>query len=212
MKVLDRFTFPFANTIDFYGELFNDLASVSETVGLVLITSTMHPSSWLAARKHNMSVVVWGPRTSMHSRKHGIALAKSVTLTRYFTEDKNGPNPPITASTLELIEGPQLGADSQVLEPYDVSRGDAWVDGLNPFFQPEELSKLAHSLLHSEFDKRHLTLTEPRENFGRGLMNMRYVGEGERVLDASCLWYDSKDKLLKSVVVRRSRFRTRAES
>ena len=274
-KSKGTFAFPFANTISYYDQLFNELANVSETRGLVLITTAMHPlenpigprfiicrsgtsrqagcpnglaeilerheysyanknrgprapkafgppsmaldvpnlrirkfwlaaqqdilmhpSSWLAARQHNMSVVVWGPRTSVHSQKHGIALATSVRLTRYLAEARKDPSPSVVDSKLQLIEGPRLDALAQVLEPFEVSRADEWFDGLNASIQPAQLRKLLHTLLQSELDKQNLALTEARQTFGRGLMNNRFIGEGEHVLDASCLWYDSKDKLM----------------
>ena len=97
-KAQGKFTFPFANTIDFYGQLFKSLASVSDTVGLALITSSMHPSPWLSARQHNMSVVVWGPRKSVHAQKHGLALATSARLTNYLAEEKSENQPAVAAS------------------------------------------------------------------------------------------------------------------
>ena len=38
-----KFVFPFANTVDYYLQLFLELANVGDARGLVLITSTMHP-------------------------------------------------------------------------------------------------------------------------------------------------------------------------
>ena len=146
-KALDRCTFPHAHTIDYYDQLFK-LSNISETRGLALITATMHPSPWLAARHHNMSVVVWGPRTTMHSQKHGLALAISVRLTRYLTEAREDPNPSVVSSTLQFIQGPQVDALSQVLEPFDVSRGNAWFEGLNPILGPAQLNKVVLSLQH----------------------------------------------------------------
>ena len=59
------------------------------------------------------------------------------------------------------------------------------------------MNKLAHDLLQSELDTWNLGMTEERPKFGRGLTNTRYIAEGEFVLNASCLWYDSKDKLMR---------------
>ena len=83
------------------------------------------------------------------------------------------------------------------MEPFDVSRGAKWCDGLNAFFPPGELSRLVQGLLQQELEEGQMALTEARERFGRGLLNTRYIGEGERVGDATCLWFDCKDQLNK---------------
>ena len=84
------------------------------------------------------------------------------------------------SKSLQFIEVPPLDPSAQVLEAFDVSKGDAWFDGLNAFCSPAELNRLVHSLLHSELESGDLNLTEARPRFGRGLFNMKYVAEGHR--------------------------------
>ena len=78
-----------------------------------------------------------------------------------------------------------MDAESQVLEPFDVSRGTKWCDGLNAFIPPGAFSRLVQGLLQQELEEGQMLLTETRERFGRGLLNTRYIGEEERVWDAT---------------------------
>ena len=195
-KALDRFLFPHAHPVSYYEILLRDLGKASECRAMFLLTSSMHPSPWLAARQHNMSVVVYAPRLNQHAQMHGHALAVSVRLTRLLREAQQDEQPPLTRSDLQIIEGPTVPADVQVVEAYDISRGNQWFEGLNRMFAGADLHRLIHSLLRKELDEHNFVLIEPRSTYGRGLSSTAFIPEGEHVCTATCLWFDNKAKLM----------------
>ena len=98
---------------------------------------------------------------------------------------------------MSLIEAQVVAAEDQVLEAFDVSKGDHWADGINRDFEPDTFLKLMNPLLHSELDSTNLALELVRQGLGRGLRSNKWIGEGETICNATCLWFDSLGLLQK---------------
>ena len=78
----DKYVFTHVQTIDYYSQMFVQLGAACDCRSLLLHTSSLHPSPWMAARKHSMSVFVFAPRTTTHAQKHGWALLLPTRLNR----------------------------------------------------------------------------------------------------------------------------------
>ena len=193
----DKYLFVHANSIDYYSQYCSELGGASGHKILILHTSSMHPSPWLAARSQGMSVIVHGFRTNEHQRRHGIALAVSVRLTQLLKEKASTEAEAPKPQPMSLIEVHHNAAQDGALEAFDVSKGDHWADGINREFEPATLLKLMNPLLNQELDSTNLALEAPRQGIGRGLRNNMWMGEGETICDATCLWFDSQGLLQK---------------
>ncbi len=181
---------PFAHPIAHYERVFDELGCQDVSV-CVIMSTTAHPASWLAARRAGSEVFVLANRPSAHSLAHGRALALAIRLAEKLKEV--GKASPVTAQpVLNCIQGPDLTQVAQTIEAREISAGDLWYEGLNKRFGGEDLAKVVRNIVRTELDGNCLRVTGPDGEKGRGLAACVGFREGQVWCDATVLWYDSE--------------------
>ena len=120
----------------------HELGAASECRALLLQASSMHPSEWIAVCRNSIGVIVVAARTSEHARKGGNAVARIVRLTEPLREQPVSEADAPANANPELIQGPTVLRDAQVLGAHNESRGQTWADGVNHAFPAGALSPL----------------------------------------------------------------------
>jgi hypothetical protein len=193
---LERKLFPIAATAMSYRTLYEKLGVAADARVLVAITSTAHPSIYMAARFHSMGAIVFQKKVTEHARNHGAAMALTVRLAATL-----GPCDSSACATspsrVQYMRLPAASLEGQVISPFEISRGPKWYEGINKNYSSEQINSLVPTLAEKELDRYSLSLTPVRETFGRGLLTQVPRYEKSRVCAASALCYDSEDNLLR---------------
>ena len=164
---------------------------------LVAVTSTAHPSVYIAARLHSMGAVVFHKKASEHARNHGAAMALTVRLAALLAPSDSSASSPLSASPVQYMRLPAAILEDQVISPFEISRGPKWYEGINKHYSSEQINTLVPALAEKELDRFHMSLTPIRETFGRGLLTRVPRYEKSRACTASALCYDSEENILR---------------
>ncbi|CAJ1330342.1 unnamed protein product [Effrenium voratum] len=186
--------FAFSKSTGYYETIFKQLLVSDTSVLAVILTSTTHPSSAVAARVLGQEVFVANTAASEHSVKHGVDLQDQIFRHRFLSE-KGAAQQKRTISTcgIQLIEGPTLSLDQQLVRLTEVSvpSSDPW-GGLD--INHSCLDQRVPQLLTRELSDAGLGL-QSQGSMGRGLITTRPLQEGERVIACTSAKFSSLDKL-----------------
>ena len=100
------------------------------------------------------------------------------------------------SQNLNLIEVEILPDASDVVTPFDISRGDKWYDGLDNQFLESSLDELTPRLIDEERDSLYLAVTATREKFGKGLTTVVPRGPKQVIGGVACLWFSNLKNLM----------------
>ena len=191
-----RDLWPFARTPSYYKELLCSLGASDKATAAVVLSTTAHPSHWLACRDLGLDTIVLTARWSDHCTGHRMHLAKQILVSNHRTDLALRPG--IQASSEAhcqfFIEATiKLDVAEQVVEAYDVSQGIVWHDGLNRILQSLTSSSQKQVRTESESDGLRIT---GQTDIGRGLETLTAKREGEILCNASALFFDTHSDLV----------------
>ncbi len=171
--------FPFGRPVAVYESILRWNGSTPEVV--VVLSSSAHPSPWVASRLMGAESLVCTKGFSTHSFGHG----KEIALGLFLHEKLKGQQckKRRRAFTENFIQGPDFSGVEQVITPYDVTTSALWHDGLNQSFPQDQLDKLMTMLVQSETDHDRVYISGVKAELGRGLVADRSFREGERIVN-----------------------------
>lgn len=199
---------PYARDIQYYVEILTLLGVALKADTVAIMSTTAHPSHWLACEKLGLLTWVLTRRWSDHSSGHGLALGKQIILKE---ESKPTPCPKADPQPhpMQFIEASiKLGCESQLVEAYDVVQGSEWNDGVNRSVPPQVLVPGSQALVRKEAELHQVRVTSVLPDKGRGIETIVAKREGEVVCDASALFFDDYDTVM-AVITANPRFSDR---
>ena len=195
-KTFERAVFPHQARMSSFGTLFKNHGAANECKYCICVTSTAHPSVFMAARENSLSCNIWVRKGTAHALSHGKSLAISWRLTQLLKEmpaaGKTAPS-----QNLQLIEVEFLPGASDIISPFDVSKGDRWFDGLDNQFLETSLDELTPRVIDEERDALYVAVTAARAKVGKGLTTVIPRGPKAVIGSLACLWFSSRKNLLK---------------
>lgn len=168
---------PFAHPSSMYAELFQVLGKSDASNVAILITGSAHPGSWLALRRVQATVFVHTARLNPHALGHGMAVARRLRAQDLQPVDTTSAQKFAHSGAFEMIEGPDLSDEPQVIEAWDVTQGETWYEGLNLVLPAEQVANNMQTLFDSELQVAPLRVKAPEGQFGRGLVATRGLRE-----------------------------------
>ena len=156
---------PFSRSVGHYATMVEELGYGGPDQLCLILTSTAHPGSALAALRLQMKPIVFSGRLKTHSLNHGKIIAKHVLLTEEFlTADvKERVAKRKFEVDVHTIQGPHVPREDQALETFDVPAGEQWFDGMNKQFTGDDLETLVPRLVAREVADLPVSTTAPRE-------------------------------------------------
>jgi hypothetical protein len=192
-----RDLWPFARTPSYYKELLCSLGAADKATAAVVMSTTPHPSHWLACLNLGLDTIVFTARWSDHCKGHGIHLAKQILNANHSTDLALQLRPsvqtPSEAQCQFFIEAAVKNAEEQIVEAYDVSQGCEWHDGLNRILP--SLTASSQKQVRAESESNGLRITG-QTDIGRGLETLSARREGDILCNASALFFDTHDDLV----------------
>ena len=108
---------PFAHPVAFHTPVMQELLKPDKCACIVIVTSSAHPSVWLAARKCFPHVFVVQERTSTHQRAHAYDVGLTLTVSDAIASNDLTTKRKVSEHTFSdtTISGPQLDPDQQTV-------------------------------------------------------------------------------------------------
>ena len=185
-----RDVFPYSESTSYYEGVL-DLGNIAEQQTCYYLTTTAHPSGWMAQRKNCTDVHVYYPRATDHSIFHGQKLAAEAFLAQRLKKTERAKQRLLIDTEQSFIRGPVLDHLAQTISAFDVSTGPEWFDGLNSaVWDPTNLQKLDQDKLAKDLDLGGFLVTPSREDRPRGLLAQQAYREGDTIARLACLWFD----------------------
>jgi hypothetical protein len=187
-----RDLWPFARTPSYYKELLCSLGAADKATAAVVVSTTPHPSHWLACLNLGLDTIVFTGRWSDHCKGHGIHLAKHILNSNHKTDLALRLRPGVQTHSESqcrfFIAASIKKAEEQIVEAYDVSQGIWWHDGLNRILP--SLVSSSQKQVRTEIESTGLRITG-HSDIGRGLETLIARRHGEIVCNASALFFDT---------------------
>ncbi|CAE6933889.1 unnamed protein product [Symbiodinium sp. CCMP2592] len=195
--LVDLFTF--AKSASFYTPILQCLLCVSRSVTTVILTTTAHPGSSVAARLLGQEVFACLPTVTSHASLHGMKLQeemfyRSALAEARVTADAGDRKRSHVSAAIQLIEGGCV-PDSDVFDLTDVEppETDSFA-GLDVFHGA--LDTRVPLLLQKELSDSNLCL-DLHQSFGRGLVTGKPLAEGEIICTATAAKFTCYEALAK---------------
>ena len=192
---------PYARTPEYYTEMLTMLGSGVKASACIILSTTAHPSHWLASEKMGLDTWVLTRRWSEHSFGHGQQLGRELLIKEELiampaVADNSGES----SATPECIQAAvERIADGQLIEAYDMVQGDGWNEGINRAVPAQIMIPGSQGLVRKEAEQFSLRVTNANAQTGRGLETVVARRDGEKVCTASALFFDDWNTLLATV-------------
>ena len=144
----DRQIFPFQKPIGSFEGIYKKNMLACEAKYLIAVTTTAHPAIYIAARKHAMSCVVLVRKGNDHALRHGHALAVTWRLTGLLRDAPADAVAP-ALDKLQYIDISWAPGASKIIDPFDISKGDKFYEGVNHQYEEAQLDALVTPLVVS---------------------------------------------------------------
>jgi hypothetical protein len=118
----------FSMPAGFYTEVFATLGRADAATVGVLVTGTAHPAAYVAMRRAHMATVVWTARLAAHGLAHGRQIAERLRGHDLAPRGVGG-EVVVPRAEFQVIAGPDVPTELQVVEAWDVAQGPAWFEG-----------------------------------------------------------------------------------
>ena len=191
----DRQIFPIQKPISAFEGIYKKNMIASEAKYLIAVTTTAHPAIYIAARKHAMSCVVLVRRGNDHAIRHGHALAVTWRLTGLLRDSPADVVAP-ALDKLQYIDIAWAPNSSKILDPFDISKGDKFYEGVNLQYEEVQLDALVAPLVELERSMYHVGLTPARAKGGRGVVTIVPLENKKKIGNVSCLVFSTEAALL----------------
>ena len=197
----DRLVFPIQKPISSFEGIYKKSMLASEAKYLIAVTTTAHPAIYIAARKHAMSCVVLVRKGNDHALRHGHALAVTWRLTGILRDaPADAVAPALDKPQYIAIEwAPNC---SKIIDPFDISKGDKFYEGVNHQYEEAQLDALVTPLVEAERSLYDVGLTPARAKGGRGVVTIVPVQNKQKIGNVTCLVFSTEAHLLEHLKAR----------
>jgi len=191
----DRQIFPIQKPISAFESMYKKFMLVSDAKYLIAVTTTAHPSIYIAARRHACSCVVLVRKGNDHVLGHGHALAVVWRLTSLL---RDAPAD-VVASALDkpqFIDIEWMPNSSKIIDPFDISKGAKFFEGVNMQYEEAQLDALVPPLVEQERSSYNVGITGARAKGGRGVVTIVPVDNKKKIGNVTSLVFSTEAALL----------------